>query len=293
MSNISLSYHLIIPTIISILILITLLNNKKRLLKTRKRFWVNSFVFITIYLLIVGTSTILDIYAQYNVYSYDLNKDGFFNGNEITLEQREAVDYLINDLSRNFSFITGIVFSTIITLFFFLIGKVFNQNRYYLKQRKQLIVWLFKNSQKGYVRLFKQNKKAWNISKEELLKLSNNTFGYHYGTFLEKHQFEVLSKLERHDAYHVITNYKTNEQDEIALQYLCFGNGKQSVYLFCVISIGIIILPDYYNYYFKSYQLGKNVNTFYNLDFENLLETNIYDLQKIIFTQEQLLLIQN
>jgi len=160
---------------------------------------------------------------------------------------------------------------------------------FFLKYRKQLILWLFKNSQNSYVRLFKKNKKAWNISKEELLKLPKDTFGYQYAAFLEKNQFEVLAKLERHDAYHIITNYKTAEQDEIALQYLCFGNGKRSIYLYCVIGLGTLILPDYYAHYLKSYQLGKNANTFYNLDFESLLRINLKIIQEIIFSNAYLI----
>ena len=149
--------------------------------------------------------------------------------------------------------------------------------------RKQLIIWLFEKSQKFYVQYFKKSKKAWNIDLYNLLKLPKETLGYHYARFIDDNGFDILKKLERHDAYHVITNYKSEVQDEIALQYLCYGNGKRSIYLFGVIILGTFLLPDYLKYYLKSYKIGKKANPFYDFDYENLLETNLKDIQEIIF----------
>ena len=154
--------------------------------------------------------------------------------------------------------------------------------------RKQLIIWLFEKSQKFYVKYFKKQKKAWNISLLELLELPKETLGYHYAKFIDDNGFDILTKLERHDAYHVITGFKSEVQDEIALQYLCYGNGKRSIYLFGVIILGTFLLPDYLKYYLQSYKIGKKSNPFFDLDFENLLETNLQDIRKIIFTQKQL-----
>ena len=149
-------------------------------------------------------------------------------------------------------------------------------------QRKQLIAWLFKITQHFYTKYFKKNE-PWYIKKKHLLQFPKETFGYHLGTFLEKNGFELIPKAERHDAYHVITGYNTNEEDEIALQFLCFGNGKRSIYLFSVITIGSIILPEYWKYYIKSYRIGKNANAFYNLDYKRLLDTSISKLRSSIF----------
>lgn len=150
------------------------------------------------------------------------------------------------------------------------------------KQRKQLIAWLFKVTQHIYTTYFKTNT-PWNIKKEQLLKLNTNTFGHHLGLFLDRNGFELIPKVERHDAYHVMTGYNSNEEDEIALQYLCYGNGKRSIYLFGVITIGTIILPEYWKYYLKSYRIGKRANTFYNLDYKGLLNTSVSTLRGSIF----------
>ena len=110
--------------------------------------------------------------------------------------------------------------------------------------RKQLIEWLFENSQKVYTNLFK-NHEPWGIYREELLTYPDESFGKHLGLFLAKNNFELIAKVERHDAYHTLTGYDTNVEDEIALQCLCFGNGKRSMYLYGAMILGIIILPDY------------------------------------------------
>lgn len=153
--------------------------------------------------------------------------------------------------------------------------------------RKKLIVWLFEKSQKIYTKFKK--KKPWNISRDELLTYPKNTFGYHLGSFLTKNGFELLPKVERHDAYHVLTNYSTQVQDEIALQYLCFGNGKRSPNLFGVVIVGTLLLPDYLTYYIESYKLGKNCNTFHHFNYKNLLNDDFEELRSIIFTKHQIL----
>ncbi len=153
--------------------------------------------------------------------------------------------------------------------------------------RKKLIIWLFEISKTVYTYVFK-NQKPWGISKLELLTYPDHTFGKHLGLFLKKNDFELIPKVERHDAYHVLTGYGTNVEDEIALQYLSLGNGKQSPYLYGAIILGTILLPDYLKYYLKSYSIGKGANAFHHLDFEKLLKVSIDDFRAAIFIKEQL-----
>jgi len=154
-----------------------------------------------------------------------------------------------------------------------------------MKIRKKLISWLFEISQHIYTTYFKKNK-PWNITKSDLLQYPEASFGKHLGYFLEANNFELIPKVERHDAYHVITGYSTNVEDEIAQQYLCFGNGKRSIYLFGVITIGTLVLPDYLRFYIKSYHIGKKANIFHSLDFKYLLHTSFQDLQSFIFSKQ-------
>jgi hypothetical protein len=156
--------------------------------------------------------------------------------------------------------------------------------------RKKFIYWLFEHSQRMYIKF--KNKKPWGISSQELLTYSKDSFGFHLGKFLIENNFELLPKVERHDCYHLLTNYGTKVEDEIALQYVCFGNGKRSPYLFCVLFIGTILLPDYYRYYLKSYKLGKNCNQFHHFNYKNLLHFSFQEIRESIFNTQQILQIQ-
>ncbi len=124
MKEINLPYHLILPIIISIFILGLLIYKKKKMFKNGKWFWISLIVFFTIYLLIVSGATYMDISAQLNLQKFDLNGDGFFNGSEITPDQKAAMKTLTNDTGRNFSFIIGLFLSGIIAFIVLVIGKI-------------------------------------------------------------------------------------------------------------------------------------------------------------------------
>ncbi|HEY0262406.1 MAG TPA: hypothetical protein VGB95_05230, partial [Chitinophagales bacterium] len=76
------------------------------------------------YLLIVGSATYDDIYLQWKVNQYDLNKDGLFSGIETTPELNQAMKDLINDTGRNFSFITGFIFALILSIATYFVSKI-------------------------------------------------------------------------------------------------------------------------------------------------------------------------
>mgnify|MGYP006991860366 CR=1 FL=1 len=125
MTQITIPYHLIIPAIISIMILGILFIKRKSIFGNEKRkwFWISLTIFFLLYFFILGGATYSDIFAQWNLNKFDLNKDGFFSGEEITREQKEAMRNLTNDTGRNFSFISGLIFSGITAFFVFVISK--------------------------------------------------------------------------------------------------------------------------------------------------------------------------
>ena len=157
--------------------------------------------------------------------------------------------------------------------------------KFYITQRKKLIELLFEHSQKVYTTMFK-NHQPWGIYSKELLTYPKPSFGRHLGEFLDNNGFELIAKVERHDAYHTLTGYGTKVEDEIALQCLCFGNGKRSLYLFGALILGIIILPDYWSYYYRSFAIGKQANSFHHFNYKNLLHVNIDDFRHAIFLQK-------
>lgn len=153
-------------------------------------------------------------------------------------------------------------------------------------RRKQCILWLFRASQVLY-RRFKE-KQPWDISTADLLEMPPSTYGYHLGCFLTSHDFELIPKVERHDAYHVLTGFSTAVEDEIALQFLCFGNGKRTPYLFAVLFLGTLLLPDYFQFYRQAYSVGKESNSFHHFDFKPLLTVDFEIFRSTIFSENNI-----
>jgi ubiquinone biosynthesis protein Coq4 len=132
-----------------------------------------------------------------------------------------------------------------------------------------------------------KKKAPWNITTEQLLDMERNTFGYALGNLLHSNGFELIPKVERHDAYHLLTGFGTSVKDEIALQYCCFANGKRTPYLFGVLFLGTLLLPDYIPYYKKAFQYGKQANSFYHFDFKQILPLDYTGFSQSIFTDSE------
>ena len=115
MDAITIPYRLAIPIVICVVGLGVLLFYRKKFFQKNKMLWISAIVFLILYLLVVASAIYDDIYYQWDLNRYDLNKDGIFNGQEITQEQKNAMQRLTNDIGRNFSFITGFIFALIIS----------------------------------------------------------------------------------------------------------------------------------------------------------------------------------
>jgi len=127
MNGISLPFHLIAPAIISIFILGIILLKGSHLFNNRRRrwYWISLTIFFVLYLLIVGGAAYTDISLQLKLRAFDLDGNGFFSGNEITPEQEALTSKLIADTGRTFSFITGLIFSGLISIPVFVIGRIY------------------------------------------------------------------------------------------------------------------------------------------------------------------------
>lgn len=66
---------------------------------------------ILTYIIIVIFAIYLKFKFKAEVDAYDLNKDGFFNDNEINEQQQKAMKNVISDTGRNLAPFTGILFS--------------------------------------------------------------------------------------------------------------------------------------------------------------------------------------
>ena len=108
MENITVKKHLVIALIFAILILIFSFKSKHK-----RKLLIN--LFLGTYIVIIAYIIFYDIYLQYYLNSFDIDKNGFFNGDEITIEQKKAMQKLSSDTERNFSFITGLFYSAILS----------------------------------------------------------------------------------------------------------------------------------------------------------------------------------
>src|SRR5690606_10356562 len=148
-----------------------------------------------------------------------------------------------------------------------------------MNYRLKFMLWLYDWSQLVYAKLFKRNKKAWGISIHEFLLSPEGTLGKALGEFYREKGFSVMPKLENHDVFHLITETGTEIQDEIAMQYLLFGNGKRSLYMFSMIEIGTVLYPEFLPYYLQTYRKGKVLNCFHDIEFKNHLDTSLLYLR--------------
>ncbi len=98
MREITIYYHLAIPTTLCIVGLGTIFFYRQRLFPKDKWLWTSVTVFLVAYLFIVGNATYDDIYYQWDLNRYDLDKDGIFGGQEITKDQEAAMRRLTNDV---------------------------------------------------------------------------------------------------------------------------------------------------------------------------------------------------
>ncbi|MCH2232982.1 MAG: hypothetical protein MK078_01930 [Crocinitomicaceae bacterium] len=149
-----------------------------------------------------------------------------------------------------------------------------------MKIREKICLWLFTVTDKPYAKYFKKKRKPWSLGIKELMALPKGTWGNELSKFLNNNGFEILPKLERHDAYHVFLKIGIEVKDEIGMQYLLFGNGKRTPYLFSTMIVGTVLVPDYFKYYKSLYKRGKELPKLYDLKVENMLHLLLEEIQK-------------
>ena len=141
------------------------------------------------------------------------------------------------------------------------------------------MLFLYDRSSKVYAKVFKRHKRAWGLSIYDFLNYPNNSLGYAMGQFYVTKGFDIMPKLENHDAFHVITQTNTEIHDEISMQYLLMGNGKRSLYMYAMILIGTLIYPEFIRYYIFSFRKGKSLSIFHDLEFKDYLSQPLVEIQ--------------
>ncbi len=80
--------------------------------------------FLTMYVIIVGSVFLYDIYLSYKLSKFDLDGDGIFSGEEITPEQDKYLNLNAHDTGRLFAPITGFIFSLFQSIAFWIVFRL-------------------------------------------------------------------------------------------------------------------------------------------------------------------------
>ncbi len=138
--------------------------------------------------------------------------------------------------------------------------------------RATLLNTLFESSYKFYAQHFKGHKTPWGLTAKDLLEHPPGSLGHRVGQYLRDNGFELLPKLENHDIFHVVTQTPTDVKSEIGLQYLLWGNGKSSLYMWGVLLLGAAVLPEHLPYFLRQRARGAGLESFHKTDFQPLLK---------------------
>jgi len=150
------------------------------------------------------------------------------------------------------------------------------------KLRVQFLIFVYDKTQKLYRKYFKKKKRQWQFNEKQLLEFHKDSLGRKLGEFYKKHGFTMIPKMENHDVHHLLTDYGTHFEEEIAMQFLLLGNGKLNAHLLAAIILGAVILPEYFKLYLKAYRKGQSMRPFHHMDFEALLWQNFEHVKDFI-----------
>ena len=85
---------------------------------------ISLYAFAIIYGLLIYSVLLEEFYLDFKLNQFDLNNDGVFSGSEITPEQEEAMQKVVSDTGRTFAPFTGLIFSGLFTIIFFIGFKI-------------------------------------------------------------------------------------------------------------------------------------------------------------------------
>ena len=137
-----------------------------------------------------------------------------------------------------------------------------------------------------YVPIYKlivHKRNSWNLKKNDLLQFPEKTLGNELGLFLQREELEIIEKIESHDVFHLLLEYKTKVIEESAMTFFLIGNGKVSIYTIGSAVFSGIFYPEKWKYFYQHYKRGRDALPFTHWDFKALLNHNLEELKNIIF----------
>jgi len=132
-----------------------------------------------------------------------------------------------------------------------------------------------------------KNTKAWGLTVKDLLAYPEESLGKELGIFLRSHGYQLISKLENHDVFHVILNYEPVVLEEIKMQFCLAGSGRRTLSTFATIIIGSIFYPRNILGFIQAYRRGQTLSNFSYKNFKPLLSRPIKELEREVFKKNE------
>ena len=82
---------------------------KQRLFPRLGSFWLFLICCLLVYALILARVYLIEVRFETELDAFDLDRDGFFSGHELTPSQAAAMNRVVSDTARNFAPITGAI----------------------------------------------------------------------------------------------------------------------------------------------------------------------------------------
>lgn len=118
--------HLVIVTIITFFLLVILFCYRRKMLSGNKWLFYYGIIFLSIYFIVVSVATYQDLSLKLALQNFDLNGNGFFDGEEITFKQNQAMTKLYSDTARTLSPITDLMLAATVTIAVVLVKILFD-----------------------------------------------------------------------------------------------------------------------------------------------------------------------
>lgn len=160
---------------------------------------------------------------------------------------------------------------------------------FFLKLRKDLLKYLVGQTSEIYLET-KSKQLSWDYNTYSLHTFPSGSLGKELADFLNENQLELIPKAESHDIFHVITGFGIESEEEVAMQFWLLGNGRFKPFTIGACIIGIILLPDYWKQYMRSFRQGMNAPLIVNWDFEQMLYADLNQIKCFVLQSPPLLI---
>jgi hypothetical protein len=148
--------------------------------------------------------------------------------------------------------------------------------------RERMLLWLLGSVIAVHAKVYVR-RKAWGLQREDMLQYPKGTLGYELGAFLKQEELQPVSKVERHDAFHILLGFTTDLEDEAAMQFFLVGNGKVSPFTLATALFTGLVMPDKWGRFYREFRRGQQTLNIAKWDFLKLLGEDFETVQRIIF----------